>query len=56
MVRPKSLLVVTFAVPLLQAGAFEAQEPQNLILFVPDGLRALSVTPDTAPAMARLRD
>lgn len=30
--------------------------PRNLILFVPDGLRALLVTPDTAPAMAALRD
>lgn len=33
-------------------------EPQgrNVILFVPDGLRARSVTPESAPAMARLRD
>lgn len=30
--------------------------PRNLILFVPDGLRALKVTPETAPAMAALRD
>jgi arylsulfatase A-like enzyme len=33
-----------------------AQGPRNLILFVPDGLRALSVTPETAPAMAAIRD
>ena len=31
-------------------------QPRNLILFVPDGLRALKVTPDTAPAMASVRD
>jgi predicted AlkP superfamily pyrophosphatase or phosphodiesterase len=30
--------------------------PRNLILFVPDGLRALKVTPETAPAMAAVRD
>jgi hypothetical protein len=30
--------------------------PRNLILFVPDGLRALKVTPETAPAMAEVRD
>ncbi|HTO63871.1 MAG TPA: alkaline phosphatase family protein [Bradyrhizobium sp.] len=30
--------------------------PHNLVLFVPDGLRALKVTPDTAPAMAAIRD
>src|SRR6202012_3484995 len=30
--------------------------PHNLILFVPDGLRALKVTPDSAPAMAAVRD
>src|SRR5262245_22933025 len=30
--------------------------PHNLILFIPDGLRALSVTPQSAPTMAGLRD
>ncbi len=35
-----------------------AQQPRahNVILFVPDGLRALKVTPETAPTMAALRD
>ncbi|HYC15635.1 MAG TPA: alkaline phosphatase family protein [Pseudolabrys sp.] len=33
-----------------------AQNQRNLILFVPDGLRALSVTPETAPALAAVRD
>src|SRR5947199_1780607 len=42
----------------LAAGAASAQNntPHNLILFVPDGLRALKVTPETAPAMAEVRD
>src|SRR5580658_1692023 len=32
------------------------QEPRhNVILFVADGLRAVSVTPDSAPNLARLR-
>ncbi|MBV9458733.1 MAG: alkaline phosphatase family protein, partial [Bradyrhizobium sp.] len=30
--------------------------PHNLILFVPDGLRAMKVTPESAPAMAAVRD
>jgi predicted AlkP superfamily pyrophosphatase or phosphodiesterase len=43
---------------LLSAGTAFAQNstPHNLILFVPDGLRALKVTPETAPAMAEVRD
>uniref|UniRef100_UPI003B3B90C1 nucleotide pyrophosphatase/phosphodiesterase family protein n=1 Tax=Rhodopseudomonas sp. TaxID=1078 RepID=UPI003B3B90C1 len=31
-------------------------QPRNLILFIPDGLRALTVSRETAPAMAALRD
>jgi Type I phosphodiesterase / nucleotide pyrophosphatase len=40
------------------AGVASAQNntPHNLILFVPDGLRARIVTPETAPAMAEVRD
>lgn len=41
---------------LAAAPAFAQTVPRNLVLFVPDGLRALSVTPQTAPAMAALRD
>ena len=52
---PERLLSVCAAV-LLQIASAHAQSPRNLILFVPDGLRALSVTPDTAPAMAAVRD
>ncbi|MBV8751662.1 MAG: alkaline phosphatase family protein [Hyphomicrobiales bacterium] len=33
-----------------------AQQPHNLVLFVPDGLRALLVTPESAPTMAAVRD
>jgi hypothetical protein len=43
---------------LVLSGAASAQNgtPHNLILFVPDGLRGRIVTPQTAPAMAELRD
>lgn len=42
----------------LSASSALAQnnQPRNLILFIPDGLRAMIVTPDTAPAMAAVRD
>jgi hypothetical protein len=30
--------------------------PRNLVLFVPDGMRAMMVSPENAPAMAELRD
>jgi len=41
---------------VLCAGGAQAQTPHNVILFVPDGLRAMSVTPAATPAMAALRD
>jgi hypothetical protein len=43
---------------LLFAGTAFAQNniPHNIILFVPDGLRGRTVTPETAPAMAAIRD
>jgi Type I phosphodiesterase / nucleotide pyrophosphatase len=44
-----------FTLAASAAGADNAK-PHNLILFVPDGLRALKVTPETAPAMAEVRD
>src|ERR1700760_3089648 len=61
MSRLPALLVAGFA---LSAGVLPANAqtkaqsatPHNLILFVPDGLRALKVTPDSAPAMAAIRD
>ena len=54
--RSRSLLVAAAAVLSLQVAAAQAQTQHNLILFVPDGLRALSVTPQSAPAMAAVRD
>ena len=50
-------------VAALSPAAFAAQAaeapknpPHNVILFVPDGLRAGIVTPETAPTMAEVRD
>jgi hypothetical protein len=54
----RSLALLSAGLTLLSAGTALAQNaaPHNLILFVPDGLRALKVTPETAPAMAEVRD
>ena len=41
---------------LIALSASMAFAQNNLILFVPDGLRGRIVTPDTAPAMAEVRD
>jgi arylsulfatase A-like enzyme len=38
------------------AAAAQNATPRNLILFIPDGLRGRIVTPQTAPAMAEVRD
>lgn len=46
---------VAFMALAMTAPALAAP-PHNVILFVPDGLRSLMVTPDHAPAMAALRD
>lgn len=54
--RPLHMPAAALAVLCLAAQAADAQTPHNLVLFVPDGLRALSVTPDRAPAMAAVRD
>jgi hypothetical protein len=52
----KHLLIgLALTLPLAPIAARSA-EPHNLILFVPDGLRAAIVDPHTAPAMAQLRD
>jgi arylsulfatase A-like enzyme len=40
----------------LHGGAAQDKVPHNIILFVPDGLRALTVTPQSAPTMAAIRD
>ena len=54
----RSIVLLSAGLTLLSAGIASAQNatPHNLILFVPDGLRGRIVTPQTAPAMAEVRD
>jgi hypothetical protein len=54
----RSLVLLSASLTLLSAGMAFAQNstPHNLILFIPDGLGALKVTPELAPAMAEVRD
>ena len=54
----RSLMLLSAGLTMFSAGAASAQTttPHNVILFVPDGLRGRIVTPQTAPAMAELRD
>lgn len=52
-------VLAALAFTLAPASAQERaqdRKPHNLILFIPDGLRALAVTPDSAPTMAAIRD
>jgi hypothetical protein len=53
-----SLVLLSASLTMLSAGMAFAQNstPHNLILFIPDGLGALKVTPELAPAMAEVRD
>jgi hypothetical protein len=54
----RSVVMLSAGLMLMSArGAFaQNSTPHNIILFIPDGLRALKVTPETAPAMAEVRD
>jgi arylsulfatase A-like enzyme len=54
----RPILMLSASLMLLSTGTAFAQNatPRNLILFVPDGLRGRIVTPQTAPAMAEVRD
>src|ERR1700704_3719522 len=53
----RAIVLLSAGLTVLSAAGTSAQnEPRNLILFVPDGLRARIVTPQTAPAMAEVRD
>jgi predicted AlkP superfamily pyrophosphatase or phosphodiesterase len=56
--RRAIVLLSASLITLSSIGLASAQNatPRNLILFVPDGLRGRIVTPQTAPAMAELRD
>ena len=56
MARKFKILALAVVLLGLHAGAANAQTRHNLIFFIPDGLRALSVTPQTAPAMAAVRN
>jgi Type I phosphodiesterase / nucleotide pyrophosphatase len=53
---PKTIALVTGVVATLCGAAAQEKRPHNVVLFVPDGLRALSVTPQSAPTMAAIRD
>ena len=48
---PLSLAIAGLLSAFSSASHASNATPHNLILFVPDGLRALKVTPETAPAM-----
>ncbi len=52
----RTISLIAGALTLLGVAPSLAQTQRNLILFVPDGLRSRIVTPQTAPAMAALRD
>jgi predicted AlkP superfamily pyrophosphatase or phosphodiesterase len=54
----RAIVLLSASLFTLAAGAASAQNntPHNLILFVPDGLRSRIVSPQTAPAMAEVRD
>ncbi|KAF3998142.1 alkaline phosphatase family protein [Glaciimonas immobilis] len=56
--RIKQLLKIVLGISIIVAtnGAQAADKAHNVILFVPDGLRAQMVRPDTAPTMSSLRD
>jgi arylsulfatase A-like enzyme len=57
-VMRRILLLLSASLFTLAATSASAQNAtrHNLILFVPDGMRALKVTPESAPAMAAVRD
>src|SRR5882762_8417243 len=52
----KPFAVLTGVMLLAQVAVAQERKPRNVILFVPDGLRALSVTSESAPTMAAIRD
>src|SRR3974390_2770155 len=53
----RAMLLSASLLALAASAAFaDNATPHNLILFVPDGLRALKVSAETAPAMAEVRD
>ena len=53
---PAAFLLCLAAVSATFAQATQAKPPNNIILFVPDGMRASKVSPELTPAMAAVRD
>ena len=47
---------IVCALLVLLSGTLPCLAQQNVVIFVADGLRAASVTPERAPAFARIRD
>src|SRR5262245_14399205 len=54
--RAAVLLSASLFTLAASAACADNAAPHNLILFLPDGLRALKDTPESAPAMAEVRD
>ena len=54
----RAAVMLSAGMLLLSANAAMSQNnrPHNIVLFVPDGLRGSIVSPETAPAMADVRD
>jgi hypothetical protein len=56
MARPLAVLLACTSLFAATSAFAQNDKTHNLILFIPDGLRALKVTSETAPAMAEVRD
>src|SRR5580704_4500590 len=52
----KKLALLTAGLVTVGVAAAQDKKPHNVVLFVPDGLRAMNVTPQNAPTMAAIRD
>jgi len=49
-------IAIAIAIAMTAAVGVQVPEPRNLVLFVPDGLRAQIVTDKAVPVLATLRD
>ncbi|HUA54495.1 MAG TPA: alkaline phosphatase family protein [Candidatus Sulfotelmatobacter sp.] len=56
MLKPLKGPLLAAALATVASAAVAADQPHNVILFVPDGLRGMIVSAETAPTMAALRD
>ena len=57
--NPRSIVLsgaLALGATTITLPATAADQPHNVVLFIPDGLRALLVSEETAPAMASIRD